>query len=385
MKAIKLVLGVLLVVGLLVVPLGGVLSPTTVSAVPTGPIGYAVGSDGDGHLYSIDLSTGNTTDLGLVGLWDAQGLASIGSTLYGIGGTVNEFWDVTTPPGFKVGNTGPRNGIDAGLAYDRTSGKMYNIQRIPSQTWLYEINTANGSATLIGSSTVAAPDGLAFDNSGVAYALDGLNKDSLYTVDLSSGNLTLVGSLGVNLWNEVGLAFDSASGTLYGLTDGGTIYTINSSNGTATFVANTLSGFEDLTIPNQPPDTSGAYANPGCLWPPNHKFVSISILGVTDPDGDPVTINITSITSDEPTASDKGSGGAKHAPDADGIGTNTASVRAERSGDGDGRVYMIYFTASDGQGGESEGRVTVNVPHDQSDATCPAIHSGTEHDATKIN
>ena len=143
---------------------------------------------------------------------------------------------------------------------------------------------------------------------------------------------------------------------------------------------------DDATfIPNLPPDCSEAYADLGCLWPPNHKFVDVSVMGVTDPDGDPVTITITAITSDEATATDEGSGGAKHAPDADGVGTDTASVRAERSGTSDGRVYMIYFTASDGRGGECEGSVMVKVPHDQLSEDCTAIDSGQDYDATQIN
>ena len=137
--------------------------------------------------------------------------------------------------------------------------------------------------------------------------------------------------------------------------------------------------------PNLPPDCSEAYADPACLWPPNHKFVDVAIMGVTDPDGDPVTITITAITSDEATATDKGSGGAKHSPDADGIGTDTASVRAERSGTADGRVYVISFTASDDSGGECEGSVMVKVPHDQSDKTCPAVDSGQIYYATQMN
>lgn len=150
---------------------------------------------------------------------------------------------------------------------------------------------------------------------------------------------------------------------------------------------------------NEPPDCSEAYADPGCLWPPNHKMVPISIMGVTDPDGDPIIIEITGITSDEPTASDKGSGGPTHAPDAEGVGTDTALVRAERSGngngetkgkgkghgndDGNGRVYVISFIASDGQGGECECTVTVCVPHDQSGSV--AIDDGQMYDATGIN
>jgi hypothetical protein len=112
-------------------------------------------------------------------------------------------------------------------------------------------------------------------------------------------------------------------------------------------------------------------------------------MGVTDPDGDQVIITITGITSDEPTASDKGSGGAKHAPDARGIGTSTASLRAERSGSSNGRVYRITFIASDGKGGETEGNVFVIVPHDRrQDCECidvNAIDDGQKYDATAIN
>ena len=42
-----------------------------------------------------------------------------------------------------------------------------------------------------------------------------------------------------------------------------------------------------------------------------------------------------------------------------------ASVRAERSGSGNGRVYHISFTAEDTHGGTCTGTVTVGVPHSQ--------------------
>lgn len=140
-----------------------------------------------------------------------------------------------------------------------------------------------------------------------------------------------------------------------------------------------------LFTPNRPPDCSNAYADHSCLWPPNHKFANINIKGVSDPDGDPVAVTITSITSDESTASDKGSGGAKHSPDAIIAGASKASVRAERSGNSDGRVYVINFTASDEKGSECNSSVTVKVPHDQSSKTCSAVDSGQDYDATAIN
>jgi hypothetical protein len=78
---------------------------------------------------------------------------------------------------------------------------------------------------------------------------------------------------------------------------------------------------------------------------------------VTDPDGDPVTIQITGITQDEPLSG--------NTPDATGLGSATAQVRAERAGGADGRVYHLTFTATDSQGASCAGTVTVCVPHDQ--------------------
>jgi hypothetical protein len=159
---------------------------------------------------------------------------------------------------------------------------------------------------------------------------------------------------------------------------------------TITFTATTTacgreaSDSDDATfIPNRPPDVTEAYPCEDCLWPPNQKFVDITIEGVTDPDGDEVTITINKITSDEPTAEIEGAGGDKHAPDAEGVGTDTASLRAERSGTGNGRVYEITFVASDGIA-ERVGSVFVKVPHDQSD-DCESIDDGQIYDATAIN
>ena len=122
----------------------------------------------------------------------------------------------------------------------------------------------------------------------------------------------------------------------------------------------------DLTLlHNRPPDCSAASSSIDHLWPPNHKFVDVGVLGVTDPDGDAVTITVDSIFQDELTDT---VGDGSFAPDGMGVGTDTASVRAERSGDpnepGNGRVYYIGFTADDGIGGTCDGVVEVGVPHE---------------------
>jgi hypothetical protein len=106
-------------------------------------------------------------------------------------------------------------------------------------------------------------------------------------------------------------------------------------------------------------DCSTAFAIPDVLFPPNHRLAPISVSGVTTPEGVPAAITITGITQDEPVNGDQD---GNTCPDADGIGTETVQVRAERSGAGDGRVYSIAFRAQDHEGDECDGVVTVCVP-----------------------
>ncbi len=131
--------------------------------------------------------------------------------------------------------------------------------------------------------------------------------------------------------------------------------------------------------PNLPPVCGDAQASPNVLWPPNHKIVGVSILGVTDPDGDPVTVQINQILQDEPT---NGTGDGDTCPDGQGIGAAVAGLRAERSGNGNGRVYTILFTATDGRGGSCPGRVQVCVPHDQGKGSS-CVDDGPSFDSTK--
>ena len=113
---------------------------------------------------------------------------------------------------------------------------------------------------------------------------------------------------------------------------------------------------------NEPPDCSQALPSIDTIWPPNHKFVPVTVLGVMDPHGDGHSM-----------------------PDGHGLGTNTAKVRAERSGTkkvkGNGRVYHIVFSADDGMGGSCLGEVLVGVPHDKRQRGIP-IDDGPLYDST---
>jgi hypothetical protein len=129
---------------------------------------------------------------------------------------------------------------------------------------------------------------------------------------------------------------------------------------------------------NQPPVCGGATADPSVLFPPNHRMRPIAIQGVTDPDGDPVTLTVDRITQDEPVCGHTGEG----QPDGAGVGTATPSVRAERRGHGDGRVYEITFTASDGRGESCSAAIQVGVPKHPGR---PALDSGQSFDSTVVS
>lgn len=134
-----------------------------------------------------------------------------------------------------------------------------------------------------------------------------------------------------------------------------------------------------LTVTNVPPNCTAAGASPARLWPPNHQWMAIGIQGVTDADGDAVTVTVTAVAQDEST---DGTGDGAFCPDASGIGSGVASVRSERQGSGDGRVYHLSFSADDGRGGRCEGVVTVCVPKSQGGAHSNCVDQGPLFDST---
>jgi len=104
--------------------------------------------------------------------------------------------------------------------------------------------------------------------------------------------------------------------------------------------------------------------NPDSLWPPNHKLQLVTAdVTVTDScDPNPVC-SITGVSSDEPV---NGIGDGNTDPDWILNGDLTASLRAERAGPLDGRVYTLTVECTDASGNTSlPAQTTVTVSHDQ--------------------
>jgi hypothetical protein len=116
---------------------------------------------------------------------------------------------------------------------------------------------------------------------------------------------------------------------------------------------------EDTT----PPSIDSISASPDVIWPPNHKMVAVTIsVAASDNCDTNPTSQIISISSNEP---ENGLGDGDTAPDWEITGDLTASLRAERSGNGSGRVYTIAVRCTDSAGNSADRQVTVTVPHDQ--------------------
>jgi hypothetical protein len=141
-------------------------------------------------------------------------------------GGQGELYIVNPATGATISDVGPLNDSAArnfgmtGLAFDPVSGVLYgsSANGNPDQSTrdkLVTINPATGLVTPIGTFGLAAGGtmtDLAFDpNTDVLYGLPSIGSASLYKINTSTGQASLVGSSGFALTNGGGLAISSSS------------------------------------------------------------------------------------------------------------------------------------------------------------------------------
>ena len=132
---------------------------------------------------------------------------------------------------------------------------------------------------------------------------------------------------------------------------------------------NRSSAVVNVSLVDSGPPTLVLTAFPSILWPPNHGMVTVTIDVEVSDDSDPdPQVILVSATSSEPDDA-KGGGDGKTQNDIQGaeLGTDDREVllRAERAGNGPGRIYTLTYRATDQVGNSVEQGVTVTVPHDQ--------------------
>ena len=109
-----------------------------------------------------------------------------------------------------------------------------------------------------------------------------------------------------------------------------------------------------------PPAIASLVPRPSLLWPPNHRWVEVTLTISASDQCDPVpTCGIISLTSSEPA---DGRGDGSTTPDMMVTGALRARLRAERRGGGGGRLYTLTVQCADTAGNKAPAAATVAVP-----------------------
>ena len=174
----------------------------------------------------------------------------------------------------------------------------------------------------------------------------------------------------------------AAACSFFGLGNDGVTCTATDKAGNASscgFNVNVVDTQPPVVTPNQ--DGNGVS---GYLWPPNHKYWEITMADCIGAATDQCVGNLpldqfaafVKVYSDE--VEETGHGGDGHTCN-DMVFTNngTVQLRAERQGGNthSGRVYHIAYAVNDGHGNVTPGTCVIDVSHDQSGNTTPAIDS----------
>jgi hypothetical protein len=143
---------------------------------------------------------------------------------------------------------------------------------------------------------------------------------------------------------------------------------------TATDSANQTAqcSFDVAVVDKEPPKITSSVAI-SILTSVNHDLINVGLSATaTDNCGGTVTLNV-AVFGDENDELPTGDG--TFAPDAKNIAPTTLRLRTERNQKGDGRVYLIIITATDGAGNKSTACHTVVVPKDSTQKSINSVNA----------
>ena len=179
----------------------------------------------------------------------------------------------------------------------------------------------------------------------------------VWTVDGSPAQTNDIPAAGSGSVTSSNLTFTATYG------DGAHLVLISASNGQAPPVTCSATVTVVDTLPPQILDLAAA---PNLLWPPNHRLVPVEIsLNALDACDPAPTARIIQVTSNEPQDPSE--------PDWEITGPLTLNLRADRFGQGTGRIYTILIQCQDATGNLSTASVDVSVPHDARQLPTPGL------------
>ncbi len=162
-------------------------------------------------------------------------------------GTLETFDATSTSVPTAIGSMGFQAKF-GGLAYDTDNNTMYMVDGTGNDSTtdhssLYSVNLTTGAATLIGSTGVGAEvTGLTYDSANhTLYAAQDVSNAPLLSLNIATGAATAVGT-GITNGEVQNLAYDSTNGVLYGWSDCGNcsvLYSVDTTTGVGTVLSNT--------------------------------------------------------------------------------------------------------------------------------------------------
>ena len=168
-------------------------------------------SRGDSELFSIDATSGNARFLRSTGIFTGSGLApgSDVRTLWAM--SKGELYAVSIADGSSTLARDFGSALDGdGLAFDRERNRIYASDYAAGEVYCFE---PSAGAPLVVTSGVSL-HGLAYCSS--RDLLYGVGTENLYSINVSTGESAVVGSLGVELsTGGSGLGYDPVADVLY--------------------------------------------------------------------------------------------------------------------------------------------------------------------------
>ncbi len=218
-----------------------------------GQHGFTIEYAGGGALHTIDLLTATKTPVGTT--MNSFGAGDFGDNevFYAINSSSNEFYQIDTTNGTTtlVGAiTPPPNHMWTGMAYDDASGIMYGYSAwgiSAGEGSLHIIDVSDGSYTLVGTQTAATGIScIAIDGNGQMYGINAAAQGQLHSIDKTNGIVAFIGTIGTGVAGMgQGLDFCNSNQTMYmtnynSLSFENTLRIINLANGSSTQVGGLL-------------------------------------------------------------------------------------------------------------------------------------------------